>query len=480
MQPNEVNPVSDTIETDAKEPLHEPISASSISEDAEANKNEHVDRQHSLGGKHEASGDAGDASEKPGAISQGQQEPPIDGPPDSGFAAWMTVVGGFCSMFVSFGWTNCMGIFIDYYQTHQLSNMSTSSITWVTSLMTFMMFFGGPFVGILFDNYGPRYIILGGTILHVLGIMMTSISTEYYQILLAQGICSPIGTSALFHASINSISTWFRHRRALALGIATAGASLGGVILPIMLTRLFNLLGFGWAMRICGFLILFLLIITNFTMKSRLVHRRKQFRLMDFIRPLRELPFILTTAGTFCFFWGMFLPFSFIPSQAERYGMSSTLAAYLIPILNASSTPGRIIPTYLADLFGRFNLMIVMTLLSGILVVALWLPSHGNAPAIVFSALYGFTSGTVVSLAPALVAQISEIREIGVRSGTYFFIVSFAALTGTPIAGALLPDPLHGSYTKLFIFCAVVMFAGCGFYYLAKVRMMGWGVWSKV
>ena len=124
--------------------------------------------------------------------------------------------------------------------------------------------------------------------------------------------------------------------------------------------------------------------------------------------------------------------------------------------------------------------MILMTLLSGILVVALWLPSHGNAPAIVFSALYGFSSGTVVSLAPALVAQISEIREIGVRSGTYFFIVSFAALTGTPIAGALLPDPLHGSYTKLFIFCAVVMFAGCGFYSLAKVRMMGWGVWSKV
>lgn len=166
--------------------------------------------------------------------------------------------------------------------------------------------------------------------------MMTSISTEYYQILLAQGICSPIGNSALFHSGVNSISTWFGRRRALALGIATSGASLGGVILPIMLTRLFDLLSFGWAMRICGFLILFLLIITNLTTTSRLVHTRKQYHIRDFIRPLRELPFILTTAGTFCFFWGMFLPFSFIPSQAQRHGMSPTLASYLIPVLNAA------------------------------------------------------------------------------------------------------------------------------------------------
>lgn len=143
------------------------------------------------------------------------------------------------------------------------------------------------------------------------------------------------------------------------------------------------------------------------------------------------------------------------------------------------SFPGRIIPPYLADVFGRFNLMILMTLASGILVLALWLPSTGNAPAIVFSALYGFTSGTVVSLAPALVAQISEIREIGVRSGTYFCIVSFAALTGTPIAGALLPDPLGGSYTKLFVFCAVVMLAGTGFYCAAKGRIVGWRGWRR-
>ncbi|OJJ98031.1 hypothetical protein ASPACDRAFT_53556 [Aspergillus aculeatus ATCC 16872] len=454
MQRHEFDLPSELPAEDINELYHSHGSTSTTQVDVEADKDEHADgRQHPLEAAQEGSSNTSDS------LAQGPK-----GAPDGGVEAWLTVLGGFCAMFVSFGWVNCMGIFIDYYKTHQLRDESTSTVTWVTSLMTFMMFFGGPFVGILFDNFGPRYIVLAGTFFHVFGLMMISISSEYYQFLLAQGLCSPIGTSALFHCSINSISTWFGRRRALALGIATSGASLGGVILPIMLTRLFDQLDFGWAVRICAFLILFCLVIANCTLKSRLQHRRKPFHFLDFVRPLREVPFLLTTAGTFCFFWGMFLPFSFIPSQAQKNGI----------------TPGRIIPPYLADLFGRFNLMILMTFLSVILVLGLWLPTHGNVPSICFSALYGFSSGTAVSLAPALVAQISEIREIGVRSGTYFFLVSFAALTGTPIAGALLPDPLHGSYLKLNVFCAVVMCSGVGFYCLAKLWISEGRVVRKV
>jgi hypothetical protein len=33
--------------------------------------------------------------------------PPPEGPPDGGLRAWLTVVGAFCGMFVSFGWISC-------------------------------------------------------------------------------------------------------------------------------------------------------------------------------------------------------------------------------------------------------------------------------------------------------------------------------------------------------------------------------------
>ena len=38
------------------------------------------------------------------------------------------------------------------------------------------MLFCGPFVGKVFDDYGPRYLLLAGMFLHTFGLMMTSIS----------------------------------------------------------------------------------------------------------------------------------------------------------------------------------------------------------------------------------------------------------------------------------------------------------------
>jgi MFS family permease len=116
---------------------------------------------------------------------------------------------------------------------------------------------------------------------------------------------------------------------------------------------------------------------------------------------------------------------------------------------------------------GRFNTMIVTTTVSAIVVLALWLPSKGNIPAIIFSVVYGFSSGAFVALTPTLIAQISPIREIGVRNGTCFFIASFAGLVGNPIAGALV-SAQDGGFIGLQIFCGVCMFAGTGFYVVAR------------
>ena len=342
-----------------------------------------------------------------------------------------------------------------------------------------MMFVGGPITGKLFDRYGPRYLILIGSFLHVFGLMMTSISTEYYQIILSQGICSPIGASLIFYSGMSATGTWFRKNRALALGVMAAGSSLGGVIFPIMVERLVDRVGFGWAMRAAAFLILVLLIHANLTVKSRLPPNPKPWSFKEFTDPLKELPYFLVVASSFLFFFGMFLPFNYIILYAEKQGMSQRLASYLVAILNAVSIFGRIIPGAIADRIGRFNTMIVTTFISAALVLALWLPSRGNVPIILFVAFYGFSSGAFVSLAPALIAQISDIRQIGVRTGTMFAITSVAALVGNPIGGALITEE-HGEYTHLQIFCGIMMVAGACSYVAARSSLVGAKLWKKI
>lgn len=176
---------------------------------------------------------------------------------------------------------------------------------------------------------------------------------------------------------MSAITTWFFKKRAFAFGIIAAGSSFGGVILPIMVSgrlstsmwqvltasqvqRMINEVGFPWAMRTAAFLILFMMIIANLTITSRMPPFKKPFSAMEFVRPLKELPFDLVCAGAFVFFMGMFLPINYIIIEAGHYGMSPNLAQYLVSILNAASFFGRTLPGYVADKIGRFNMMFIM------------------------------------------------------------------------------------------------------------------------
>lgn len=103
-----------------------------------------------------------------------------------------------------------------------------------------------------------------------------------------------------------------------------------------MIYRLIPTVGFGWAMRICAFIFLGLLIIANFTVESRLKPSRKPFLVQEFLDPFKEPAFRLVALGSFFFFWGVFLPTNFIILEAQKYGMSTELASYLLAILNAT------------------------------------------------------------------------------------------------------------------------------------------------
>ena len=134
---------------------------------------------------------------------------------------------------------------------------------------------------------------------------LTDVTSRYYQFLLSQAICSAIGASCVFYPAFTCVTTWFFKKRGAALGLVTAGSSLGGVIFPIMVIKLIPEVGFGWTMRICAFLILACLIFANLTVRSRIRPSRRPFKVMAFFRPLGELRFFLLTVAVCFFYWGM-------------------------------------------------------------------------------------------------------------------------------------------------------------------------------
>lgn len=115
--------------------------------------------------------------------------------------------------------------------------------------------------------------IVFGTVLTLVGIFTASLSTQYWQLFLAQGITLGLGAGCLFCPALAIVSTYFSKRKVLAVGICACGSATGGLIYPAMFQQLIYRIGYGWTMRALGFTTMGCLIICNLIAKPRLPPR---------------------------------------------------------------------------------------------------------------------------------------------------------------------------------------------------------------
>lgn len=93
--------------------------------------------------------------------------------------------------------------------------------------------------------------------------------------------------------------------------------SIGGIIFPLMLQKLIPTLGFAWATRILGFLLIALLVFANLLIRSRPSLRQRQklgsiTEVLPDLSILLDLKFTALTAGIFLLKWGLFIPLTYI------------------------------------------------------------------------------------------------------------------------------------------------------------------------
>lgn len=119
------------------------------------------------------------------------------------------------------------GAYQTYYQQDLLRNKSASNISWIGSIQAGLLMFVSVFAGPLYDYGYLRMLVLTGSFLVTFGMMMTSLCTAYWQLVLAQGFIIGIGNGCLFVPSVALLPTYFTARRGLAMGIAASGSSVG-------------------------------------------------------------------------------------------------------------------------------------------------------------------------------------------------------------------------------------------------------------
>ncbi|WYZ41985.1 hypothetical protein EsH8_V_000880 [Colletotrichum jinshuiense] len=393
--------------------------------------------------------------------------------PDGGLQAWLQVLGSWVIMLETWGLVSTFGVYQTYYETTMLPNESSSSISWVGSVQGSLLFFVGVLAGPLFDAGWFREILLAGLVLVILGQFMTSLCTLYWQVMLAQGICIGIGMGLIFLPSMAIMPQYFHRHRALAIGIASSGSPIGGIVFPILFSHLHVNVGFGWATRAIAFILLGLAVIPLVVMKTRTTpHGRAGLVVFD-EGMWTDAPFLLFIAGSILVFLVLYVPFFYIELFSVAHNVwSLDQSQYLVTLLNVGSFLGRIIPGALADKVGTINTLLACTLCSAILAFG-WLGMHNIGSLIVFTILYGAFSGGVVGLVPTGVVGLSpDLSKVGSRMGATFTLAGVSLLIGPPVAGYILGDATSVEWLGMIGFVAGCLILAAIFYSLTRFLMV--------
>ncbi|CEP64689.1 Mch4p LALA0_S13e00738g [Lachancea lanzarotensis] len=413
--------------------------------------------------------------------------------PEGGLHAYLALLGSFMGLLPVWGVTNSLGALEGYIATHQLASSSSSGVSWIFSIYLTLFSSSCVLTGAYFDRNGGFVPLCLGSLVFVGGLLATANCTTLWQFILSFSVVTGLATGALTTPLIGCIATWFSRKRAMATSIATIGGSLGGIVFPLMLKSLYGGVGFSWAMRILAFVCLgclsFACIFARVNESTKpvttdfhsLSQKTRYYFLGSFqLSYFKDLKYLLTTAAFSLAENSIMGTNTFIASYAMARGNSEGQAFTMITVSNAVQILGRYIPGYISDKYaGRFNTVVLMSLLTGVLNLVLLLPFGGNSKVLwTYMVLYGFTSGSVMSLTAVCVAQISRTRDFGKRYSTSYLLSAVMTLPIIPVCGVLIGRGTIAEYDRFIVFTSVLILIGSASYFAARYLCVGFR-WCK-
>ncbi|KAK1221521.1 hypothetical protein PQX77_015640 [Marasmius sp. AFHP31] len=410
--------------------------------------------------------------------------------PDGGFRAWTIVAGAACTSFATFGYVTAWGAFQAYYEEDLLAGYSPSTIAWIGSVQYALVFLPALPIGRLFDLGYFRLPFLCSSLLVGVSAFLTAECTKFWQLLLCQGILQGAACGCTFGPIVAIVGHWFKKRRGLAIGLVALGSSIGGTVFPIATRRLIIQVGFPWALRILGFILLFALALPNLTLARRLPPKNIKGGLFN-PAAFKFMPYTIWTLSSFLTLLGLYTALTYIDVSAVQAGVSRDFSFYLVSIANASSTLGRISTAILSDRIGPVNWIAPTTVAAAILTYA-WPFAQTQSSLIVIAVIYGMMNGfpniqlpfndssamtgSYISAFVNPIFEMGEIHDIGRRGGMLLTVGAIGALIGPPISGAIRQST--GSFEAVGYYAGSVILFGV-FLMMVTRHLMLRKLWGK-
>lgn len=353
------------------------------------------------------------------------------------------------------------------------------SLAGAFALYAFLYSFLGIILGRWVDRFGPRLILLLGSLCLGSGIALISQVTAPWHLYLFYGLLASWGMSATYITASPTIVKWFIEKRGLAVGLAQSGLGIGIIFIPPFTGLLISTIGWRLTCVVLGTLVCAVLSTTSFFLighpekvglkpDGKKIFPEDQERKEDFrgnikgtakkeiswsaAEAIYTKSFWILTILFFCTWLFVFWPLVHLMIFALDIGLSKKAALTAISILGGFSTMGRLIMGFISDRLGRKQALAIN--LSVQIFSWFWIMITDRSWMLfLFAAAFGFSYGGVSAIFPAIVGDYFGRLKAASVIGAIFTFAGISAAIG-PVVGGYIYD-LSRSHQMAFLIGAL-------------------------
>ncbi|KAM0236608.1 hypothetical protein ACHAP5_009294 [Fusarium lateritium] len=412
--------------------------------------------------------------ESPGSVLVASLEPAVeivvDAPPNGGYGWVCTAAAAIINMH-SWGFSSAYAVFLAHYlSTDTFPGTSALDYAFIGGLSLTCLFLVSPVATICVGRFGIRPTMLAGMLVESSSLVCASFASQSWHLLLTQGVLFGFGLGLLFIPTAAVIPQWFTTRRSLATGFALSGAAFGGTVYSLAAGAMIRSLGAQWALRVLG-----ILAFTVNTSMILLIRDRNKAAAGAIRNPFQVKYFriggfwLLVAFGSFTMLGYFILVFS-LASFANHLGLNSSQASVVSAIFNLGQTAGRPLVGYLSDRFGRINMAAIMTLLAGILPLAMWVCTQTYATLVSFAMVEGIIGGVFWAAIAPLMIEVVGIDNIASALTPMWLSLAIPCTFSEAIALAIVENT--GSYLGTQLFTGLMYIAAA----ICLFLLRGWKI----
>lgn len=389
------------------------------------------------------------------------------------FYGWRVVAGAFVGMLLANGiFTYAFTVLVDPIRVE--FGVSLEQVMYSLTLGTFFGLLISPLMGIIIDRYSVRYLMTLGCLVMATGLYAISTAQTIGQFNILVGVTMSLSMGSVSSMSGSAVvSRWFTVSRGKALGIAAMGTSLGGVIIPVLLSWWVELYGWRGALQNLAFTAA--LLITPFiwlTIRNRPedvgLHAEGAYpvspqagvapvQVLGMADIIRMRPFWLIGLSMGLVFAAFSSMLANLAPYAARLGMGEGAISMMIAVLAMGGLLGKLMFGTAADRVNlKYGLWVAHALLGTAFLILLAEPPF--ALLLVAAACFGLSTGGLLPVWNALVARIFGVDSFGRAMGAMGPLITLCIMPAYALVGRLFDTT--GSYSQgLWVFNGFILVA---------------------